>query len=68
MPPRLWQRQPGETPADFMAFVAYLRLKGRRSHHPVAALYREQYRQALILAVGPLGPGPWSDIAQKRAS
>jgi hypothetical protein len=22
MPPRLWQRQPGETPADFMAFVA----------------------------------------------
>ena len=27
MPPRLWQRQPGETPADFTAFLAYLRLK-----------------------------------------
>jgi len=36
MPPRLWQRQPGETPADFTAFVTYLRLKGRRSHRPVA--------------------------------
>src|SRR5262245_829307 len=37
MPPRLWQRQPGEAPADFTAFVAYLRLKGRRSHRVVAA-------------------------------
>ena len=37
MPPRLWQRQPGEAPADFLAFVAYLRLKGRRSHLAAAA-------------------------------
>ena len=36
MNPRLWQRQPGETPADFTAFAAYLRLKGRRSHRLVA--------------------------------
>ncbi len=36
MPPRLWQRQPGETPPDFIAFTAYLRLKGRRSHRAVA--------------------------------
>ncbi len=36
MPPRIWQRQPGEAPADFTAFVTYLRLKGRRSHRPVA--------------------------------
>ena len=36
MIPRLWQRQPGEAPADFMAFIAYLRLKGRRSHRLVA--------------------------------
>lgn len=36
MPPRLWQRQPGETPADFTAFAAYLRLKGRRSHRATA--------------------------------
>lgn len=36
MPPRLWQRQPGEAPADFTAFVTYLRLKGRRSHRAVA--------------------------------
>lgn len=34
--PRLWQRQPGETPADFTAFAAYLRLKGRRSHRATA--------------------------------
>ena len=34
--PRPWQRQPDELPADFMAFVAYLRLKGRRSHRTVA--------------------------------
>jgi len=27
MPSRLWQRQPDEAPADFTAFVAYLRLK-----------------------------------------
>ncbi len=32
-----WQRQPGEAPADFTAFVSYLRLKGRRSHRAVAA-------------------------------
>jgi hypothetical protein len=31
-----WQRQPHESPADFTAFVAYLRLKGRRSHRTVA--------------------------------
>lgn len=31
MTPRPWQRQPGESAADFTAFVAYLRLKGRRS-------------------------------------
>ncbi len=31
MPPHPWQRQPGEAPADFTAFVAYLRLPGRRS-------------------------------------
>lgn len=37
MPPRLWQRQPGEAPSDFTAFIAYLRLKGRRSHRQVAA-------------------------------
>src|SRR6185436_11391202 len=37
MPPRVWQRQPGEAPADFTAFVTYLRLKGRRSHRAVAA-------------------------------
>jgi hypothetical protein len=37
MPPRLWQRQPGEAPADFTAFISYLRLKGRRSHRAVAA-------------------------------
>ncbi len=37
MPPRLWQRQPGETPADFTAFISYLRLQGRRSHRAVAA-------------------------------
>ena len=37
MPPRLWQRQPGESPADFTAFAAYLRLKGRRSHRAAAA-------------------------------
>jgi len=36
MPPRLWQRQPGETPADFTAFVTYLRLPGRRSHRATA--------------------------------
>ncbi len=36
--PRLWQRQPGENPADFTAFAAYLRLKGRRSHRAAAAL------------------------------
>ena len=36
MTPRLWQRQPGEAPADFTAFIAYLRLKGRRSHRAVA--------------------------------
>ena len=36
MPPRLWQRQPGEAPPDFTAFVTYLRLKGRRSHRTVA--------------------------------
>lgn len=35
--PRLWQRQPEESPADFAAFVAYLRLKGRRSHRAAAA-------------------------------
>jgi hypothetical protein len=37
MTPRPWQRQPGETPADFTAFAAYLRLKGRRSSRAVAA-------------------------------
>ena len=37
MTPRLWQRQPDEAPADFSAFVAYLRLKGRRSLRAVAA-------------------------------
>ena len=37
MSARLWQRQPGETPADFLAFAAYLRLKGRRSHRATAA-------------------------------
>ena len=37
MNPRLWQRQPGESPADFTAFAAYLRLKGRRSHRAAAA-------------------------------
>ncbi len=36
MPPRLWQLQPGESPADFIAFAAYLRLKGRRSHRTTA--------------------------------
>ena len=36
MTPRLWQRQPGESPADFVAFAAYLRLKGRRSHRAAA--------------------------------
>ena len=36
MPPRLWQRQPGEAPADFTAFIGYLRLQGRRSHRAVA--------------------------------
>jgi len=36
MPPRLWQRQPGESPADFTAFATYLRLKGRRSHRATA--------------------------------
>jgi len=36
MLPRLWQCQPDETPADFTAFVAYLRLKGRRSHRATA--------------------------------
>lgn len=34
--PRYWQRQSGEEPADFTAFVAYLKLKGRRSHRAVA--------------------------------
>ena len=38
MTPRLWQRQPGETPADFTAFAAYLRLKGRRSHRATVEL------------------------------
>src|SRR4051812_21177591 len=28
--PRLWQRQPEESAADFNSFVAYLRLKGGR--------------------------------------
>lgn len=37
MSPRPWQRQPEEAPADFSAFAAYLRLKGRRSHRAVAA-------------------------------
>ncbi len=32
----LWQRQPDEAPADFTAFVAYLRLKGRRSLRAVS--------------------------------
>jgi hypothetical protein len=36
MPPRLWQRQPGEAPADFTAFIRYLRLQGCRSHRTVA--------------------------------
>jgi hypothetical protein len=36
MPPRLRQRQPGESPADFTAFAACLRLKGRRSHRATA--------------------------------
>jgi hypothetical protein len=36
MSPRLWQRQPAETPADFTAFATYLRLKGRRSHRATA--------------------------------
>jgi hypothetical protein len=36
MPPLIWQRQPGEAPADFTAFIAYLRLKGRRSHRLAA--------------------------------
>jgi len=36
MAPRLWQRQSGEAPADFTAFIAYLRLQGRRSHRAVA--------------------------------
>jgi hypothetical protein len=36
MTPRLWQRQPGEAPTDFTAFIAYLRLQGRRSHRVVA--------------------------------
>ncbi len=35
--PRPWQRQPGESAADFNAFVTYLRLKGRRSVRSVAA-------------------------------
>ena len=34
---RLWQRQPGESPADFTVFAAYLRLKSRRSSRTVAA-------------------------------
>ena len=34
---RPWQRQPGESPADFTAFAHYLRLKGRRSHRAAAA-------------------------------
>jgi len=34
--PRLWQRQPGETAADFTDFVAYLRLKHHRSLRAVA--------------------------------
>ena len=38
MNPRLWQRQPDESPADFTAFAAYLRLKGRRSARAVAGL------------------------------
>jgi len=37
MNPRLWQRQPQESAADFTAFAAYLRLKGRRSHRATAA-------------------------------
>jgi len=37
MTPRIWQRQPHEAPADFNAFAAYLRLKGRRSQRTVAA-------------------------------
>jgi hypothetical protein len=36
MPSFVWQRQPGESPADFTAFACYLRLKGRRSHQAVA--------------------------------
>jgi hypothetical protein len=36
MTPCLWKRQPGESAADFTAFAAYLRLKGRRSHRAVA--------------------------------
>ena len=36
MNPRLWQRQPGEAPADFTVFISYLRLQGRRSHRAVA--------------------------------
>jgi hypothetical protein len=36
MPPRLWQRQPDEAPADFTAFATYLRLKGRRTHRAAA--------------------------------
>ena len=36
MNPRFWQRQPGESPADFTAFAAYLRLKGRRSPRATA--------------------------------
>jgi hypothetical protein len=34
---RPWQRQTHESPSGFTAFVAYLRLKGRRSHRAVAA-------------------------------
>jgi len=37
MIPRPWQRQPDESAADFTAFVAYLRLKGRRSLRAAAA-------------------------------
>ena len=57
MTPRIWQRQPGESPADFTAFAAYLRLKGRRSHRATAELTGRSLGAIRRLSAGFHWPG-----------
>jgi len=41
---------------------------GKKSSTTCAGLTPGEMYYFRVRAVGPLGPGPWSDIAQKRAS